>query len=447
MRRTCALLVLAAACSFTPPSPAGGGDDDDLPPDAAEARCELDATWEQGLQPARTLHVSTTPGPGAPDGSEANPFLALDDALRAAAPGTRILLASGSYAGATVSDVRGTATAPIWIEGPPSTGARARITGARGLHLIGAQYVVIRHLDFTAITQTGINVDDDTPPVLGSAHHIVIDDVDLSSITGTCIQLTGVDDVVIRDSRATACNRAVMMVGVHRATIARLSSTSTTTAGVAMAGGSADIEVRQSRIETTNLGIWIGGDSDLEQFRPALTMPAGNAEAQDIRVFDNVIRGADNAVVCTICRRALVAHNLIRDANLSVFRLVQAHGPVGGFDFAPAGEVTYRNNVIEVAGTPTAMVVGAGTDGPSCAFGHNLWLRGGAAWTPSLPSAEVMGIYDKASGYRDDGALCASANSPAVRAGTPVPEVPGTIDGACRPQPPSIGPSEPDPDC
>jgi hypothetical protein len=74
----------------------------------------------------------------------------------------------------------------------------------------------------------------------------VIDDVAMSSITGTCIQLTGVDDVVIRDSRATACNRAVMMVGVHRATIARLSSASTTTAGVAMAGGSADIEVRQT---------------------------------------------------------------------------------------------------------------------------------------------------------------------------------------------------------
>jgi hypothetical protein len=442
VKLACALLLLPA-CGFGAPSIDRV---DGAPADSAAPRCEPGATWEQGLQPARTLHVSTAAGPGAPDGSEQNPFLTLRDALVAAGPGTRISLAPGTYAGATATGVVGTAAAPIWIEGPPAAGMRATLTGASGLHLIGARYVVIRHLDFTSVMSAAINLDDGTPPVPGSAHHVVIDDVAMSSIAGAGVQLTGVDDVVIRDSRMASCNRAVMMVGVHRATVARVASASTTTAGVAMAGGSEDIEVRESRVESTNIGIWIGGDSDVGQFRPPLTLPTGNFEARNIRVFNNVVRAADNAVVCTNCTESLVAHNLIRDANQSVFRLVQAHTLLGGFGFAPAGKVTYVNNAIEVAGTPTPMLAGAGTDGPSCRFSHNLWRRA-TPWTPALPSAETMGVYDRASGYDDAGTLCAGAGGAAAGAGTPVTEVDGTLTGACRPSPPSIGPGEPDPGC
>src|SRR6186713_452852 len=130
-----------AACGFHSARPSGG--DDDAPPDGAVGRCDLGASWEQGKQPTRTVHVATTSS-GTPDGSETSPFLSLVAAVPALAPGTRILLGPGDYtAGATITDKRGTAEAPIWLEGPTS-GTPARILGGAGpgLHLIGAQYWV-----------------------------------------------------------------------------------------------------------------------------------------------------------------------------------------------------------------------------------------------------------------------------------------------------------------
>lgn len=94
--------------------------------------------------------------------------------------------------------------------------------------------------------------------------------------------------------------------------------------------------MRQSQIKGTNIGSGSAG-SDLVQFQPAFAQTTGNTEARDIRVFDNAIRGANHAVVCTVCGDALVAHNLICDARLSVFRLVLAHGPLGRSRSRPPG--------------------------------------------------------------------------------------------------------------
>ena len=89
-------------------------------------------SWETTAVPKRTLHVSTMAGTGTPDGSPQNPFTTLSAAMtaaKAAGPGTRILLAAGTYAaGASISDLRGTATEPFWIEGP-ATGTQRVMRG------------------------------------------------------------------------------------------------------------------------------------------------------------------------------------------------------------------------------------------------------------------------------------------------------------------------------
>ena len=452
-RASLLLLPLTVACGFR--SPTGSGDLDGPPPDpnadAAGPQCDLGGTWDQARQPTRTVYVSRTPGPGTPDGSETNPFQSLGAASPLIGPGVRVLLGPGDHGGITLTDKRGTPDAPIWLEGP-SSGTPARISGqigtGAGLHLIGAQYWVIRNLTASTFSQTaGINIDDGSGP--GSAHHIVIERVTVASTPRPCLQLSGVTDVTIRDSTLGSCDRGVMMVGVQRAVIGRTKIGSMETAGVALAGGSANIEVRQNEIGSAGKGVWIGGDSSLSQFRPPLTATTGNTEARDIRVFDNVFIDVVAAITCSNCGSSLVAHNLFRDVDDTVFVLHQPYTTLGAFQFAPAGGVKLINNAIEGDSDADAFLDnGAGTASKSCSFSHNMWHRsGGGTWTLSLPTAETMGIYGTQSGYTAAGRLCAAASSPAARAATPLPEVPGTLQGQCRPSPPSIGPSEPDLGC
>ncbi|HSK04546.1 MAG TPA: right-handed parallel beta-helix repeat-containing protein [Kofleriaceae bacterium] len=451
MKRARGLFLMLAACGFGSPSvERTDAPPVDAPPDAPRAPCDLDDTWEQGKQPARTVHVSKTPGPGTPDGSAQNPFLSLGAAIPSIEPGVRILLGPGDHAGATITNRRGTADAPIWIEGP-ATGEPARIVGGSGtgLHLVGPQYWVIRNLEVTGLTQQpGIHVDDGGTP--GSAHHVVIERVRVASVVRPCLQLGGVDDVTIRDATLASCDRGVMMLGVRTATIARTTISSVDTAGIALAGGSTDVDVRQNVIANVEggIGVWIGGDSDLGQFRPPLSALAGNAEARDIRVFDNVIRDVRDAIQCSNCTSALVAHNLIRRASAYALKLHQPYVAIDSFQFVPAGGVELANNAIEIGGSAEALFDPAnGTDAGSCTFRHNLWLKPGGVWAPALPSPEIGGIYGAPSGYSDAGKLCMSTGSRAAGAGTPLPEVDGTLTGACRSSPPSIGPGEPDPGC
>lgn len=453
MRRPRALLPLvvaaAPACSFHGPAASGdGGPGDDAPP-GGERGCDLAATWESGKSAARTIYVSKTPGAGTPDGSQANPFTTLAAAAASITAGTRIVLGPGDFGGVTLTDKQGTAEAPIWLEGPDQ-GPPARIVGSLGggLHLIGAQYWVIRDLAIAGLTgQAGLNVDDGSGA--GKAHHLVIERVNVGSSDRACVQLSGVTDVTLRDSVLGSCERGVMLVGVQRVTIGRVTIGGMMAAGVAMAGGSADIEVRQSVISSIpgGRGLWLGGDSQLSEFRPALTAPSGNVEATNIRVFDNVIRDVKDAIECSICTSSLVAHNLIRGVTRDVLNLYQPYTSLGAYGFARAGGVKLVNNAIEVASGAGAVSEGNGTLPATCSFSHNMWYRPGGAWDTALPSTEEQGIADKQSGYSDTGRLCGSAQSPAAGAALALPEVTGTLAGACRPAPPSIGPSEPASGC
>lgn len=94
--------------------------------------------------------------------------------------------------------------------------------------------------------QLAVLVDDGTKP--GSAQHIAIERVSVGSVTRSCVQLSGVTDMAICDSMLGSCDRGVMMVGVQGAAIARMNIGGAVTTGVTLAGGSAEIEVRQISI-------------------------------------------------------------------------------------------------------------------------------------------------------------------------------------------------------
>jgi hypothetical protein len=425
------------ACSFQPQQ--GGSDGGDNSDDApSTARCDAPPAFDRGLTPTTTIFVAPTTS-GTPDGSMARPFTSLNDALANQQPGTRIVVQGGSYPGETIVDLRGTAAAPFWIEGP-TTSPRATFTSS--VRFAAPQYVVLRHLDFMPTTGLALVLDDANVRAPGTAHHVALEDVHAtSSGSSNCMVLTGIEDVHADGIVTTGCVAGVRMVGAQRAMLSRLRISGSSLAAITISGGSEDIEIRQSVITDPGMrGIWIGGISSEEEFRPPLTAATGNAEASNVRVLNTVIVGdTGDAIACSQCRDVVVAGNLVMGTWPRIGRLIDEHGAIGGYDFLPSGDMRWTNNAIDVSEIATAFDADSNTEPSSVTFSHNLWNN-----TTAPPAGDPAAILGMPSGYDMTGRLCAGA---AVRAGVAIPELAGTLDGDCRPDPPSIGPDEPGPDC
>ncbi|MGN6106788.1 MAG: hypothetical protein ACTHU0_16895 [Kofleriaceae bacterium] len=418
----------------------------DAPRDDGDvASCAESASWLDGKSPTREVHVG--PPMGTPDGTVEHPYATISAALSAGlvTPGTKIVLAGGVHNGDAVR-LPGTSEAPIWIVGRQG-GTRAQFIGV-GLQLMSPSYVALRDVDAHATqgSAPGINVD----ASLGPAEYVSIEGSRVSGAPGPCFRFTNVDHVSLRDSSGESCNRGVQLIGVHHASVARVSVHTMVETGVHVAGGSSDIEIRDSRFsDTGNRVLWIGGESSVSEFRPALSAAGDNFEARDVRVFNNVMQvtGGNTAILCSTCKGALIAHNLLLDGRtLDAVFGVERRDPEAGFPFGEPGDVRYLDNAIELQDVTEAISYTGDVARSSLAFAHNLWSPMAKA-DVVLPTEEVGGIYNERSGYMTDGRLCASTGARVAGAGRKVPEVPGTIDGTCRPDPPSIGPSEPNPGC
>jgi len=427
---------LLCACSFDPE--AAGGDGGGTVDASTISRCDAPGAFADGLTPASTIFVAPTTT-GTPDGSMEHPFTSLEAALAGRTPGTRVLLQPGTYPGEVIDTLRGTATSPFWIEGP-STGPRAVFTSP--LQLVRPHYLVVRHLDLAPATGAPFTVDDAETRVEGTAHHVAIDDLRITGpANANCVLLAGVDDVSVARIETTGCTTGVRMVGVHRAVLTRLRITSPMYAGVIVAGGSDRVDIRQSVIlDPGTRAIWLGGASDENEFRPPLTVTDGNFEVANVRVLNNVIVGDQaDAIPCSLCREVLVAGNLIMGSWARVGRLIAEHGAINGYNFLSSGKMRWINNAVDVLGNATPFQADGGTELATVTFSHNLWNN-----TTAPPAGDPAMVLGMPSGYDTTGRLCAGA---AAHAGITLPELEGTLEGDCRPDPPSIGPDEPGPGC
>lgn len=444
----------------------GGGDDAGAEIDApvVPPACDVPATFDVGLVPSRTLHVAVGAGGGG-DGSEGNPFATVEQAAAAATPGTAIRLGPGQHGGGQfVTDLRGTAAAPIWIGGAPGQARPQIVGGGNALQLVRPAYVVVHDLEVTGQTANGINIDDGGDFAdETAAHHVVLRDLYVHDVgTGgnnDCVKVSGVNDLAILDVRIEDCGAGgsgVDHVGCHRSVVARSTFGGVMSNAIQAKGGSTDVDVRQNRIAIDGArAVNLGGSTDLDLFRPPLSTAAPNAEARRIRVFDNVITGLTSSatpfafVGCVDC---LAAHNLVRGGQRWHVRILQETATQGGFTFEPArdGRVIANSFVFASSSLATAVNVGAGTEPTTFTFSHNLWYAADApgASSPDLPAAETGGVIGLPSGYghipdapsQSLGATCVGAAE--AGAGVPVPEVTGTLDGTCRREPTAIGPQE-----
>ena len=95
-------------------------------------------------------------------------------AVRAAAPGTTVLLAPGEYRGGLhLEHILGTEQAPISIRAADPNEPPVFRGGGQALHLSDCSHVTLRHIRAEGFPSNGINIDDggsfDTP-----AHHILL---------------------------------------------------------------------------------------------------------------------------------------------------------------------------------------------------------------------------------------------------------------------------------
>lgn len=470
MRAICCCLVVAA-CGSNPNAPSdGGGDDGGGGGDGGDdggiaATCDSPPLFDDGIQPSRTLNVDAAAAPGG-DGSVDRPFRTLEDAAAAATPGTAIRLAPGTHAtDQFVADLRGTATAPIWIGGDPAQGVPVFDGGVQSMQLQRAAFVIVHDLEIRNATANGINIDDGGDFANDmAAHHIALVRLHVHDIgTGgnnDCIKVSGINDLFIYDSRIERCGAGgsgIDHVGCHRSIVARNTFDGTMSNAIQAKGGSTDVDIRQNRIRISGpRAINLGGSTDLDLFRPPLSTSAPNAEGRRIRAYANVITGLTPQatpfafVGCVDC---LAANNLARGTPRYATRILQETPSTGtGFEFeqARAGRVIANSFVFEAATLATACNVGSDTDAASFTFANNLWhaTDDPTQSSPDLPVTETGSVIGQGTGYAgiaDDplaplGSDC--VGPPEAGAGIAVDGVTGALDGRCLVDPRTIGPQQ-----
>ncbi len=429
-------------------SSTGGGGSAPLP-------CGDPVTIEDGLSPTAELHVATSGSDQSGDGSAASPFASIDHAASQASPGTAIVVHAGTYpGGAYLSDLAGSDGAPIWIGGAAGEARPVIEGGPNGLHLSRVRYLVIHDLEITGSTANGINADDGADYASEDAtRYVVFRDLSIHDIgTGgnnDCLKLSGVNDFWVLGSEIARCGGSMAgsgidHVGCHRGVVAFNQFEELSGNGVQCKGGSTDIVISANTfIDAGERAVNLGGSTGFEYFRPPLSTSQANAEARRIHVLANLIQGSTASLAFVGCVDCLAANNTIVDPERWPFRILQETTSSGGYSFEPAQAGRVINNLVyfQASVLGAHVNVGGNTDAQSFSFQTNLWYAHDdpGASAPDLPSAEQGGLTGVDPMFAGGGDFHLGAGSPALGAGSALPELSGDRDGACYLAPPSIG--------
>jgi nitrous oxidase accessory protein NosD len=394
-----------------------------LSQDTAETR-GLPRAFDVGIEPLATVRIEA----GADSGAR------LGAALRAAEPGTHIVLAAGRHVGgAYAENLHGTAAAPIRVSGEPGAVLDAA-GGGNVLHVSRCSYLVIESLELTGAKGNGINIDDggtrDAP-----SHHVVLRDLSVHTIgsggNSDGIKLSGLDDFFVLDCRITKIDAgdAIDQVGCHRGVLHGNRITETSGGGFQMKGGSSDTLVHGNWFEgVAGRAINAGGSTGLEFFRPNDAV----FEAARLSIESNVfVRcGANHgcAIAFASCDAVRFVHNTVVDSRTWILRILQDQTAER---FLPCQGGLVANNifVFDRAAVRTPINVGGGTDPASFTFTSNLWFaRDDASFTgqprnDNLP-ADTHPIATADPKFAEsDPPYQLTRKSPAARAARPLDDV------------------------
>jgi len=391
---------------------------------------------------ARDLHVDAGSVENG-DGTRGAPLKTIVAALARAEPGTRILIAPGTYAAVgSVVNLQGSPRAPIALIGRGAVIIDPRGAGS-GLHLVDPRYVIIEGITVRNAVPHGISIDDggsyDSP-----AQHVVLRNIAFSNIgnggNNDCLKLSGVDDFRVENSRFSGCNKgeAIDMVGCHRGVIAGNTFSDMPGSAVQAKGGSADVLVHGNRFSRIGeRAVNAGGMTGTRWFRPL----AAKYEAENIRILANVIEDTGSApVVFAGCDSCVFANNTVARPGDFVARIVQENR-----DRASGGNGYFVNNLIVFDSRKLREFVDVrkGARPATFLFGWNLWHAtddakfAGPVYDDGL-LPERQSIVTRDPGL--DRQLRPMPGSPALTKGRDVPGGLGSdFDGRPYGHPPTIG--------
>jgi len=437
VRGTLAIIVVLALCL------AEGAAQQNRP------ACGLPAPFDAGATYTRDLYV-TPDGSDSADGSRGAPLKTIRVAADRATPGTRIVVAAGTYPAVTLGRVQGEALKPIAFVARGDVTIDAR--GGVGWSMSDPAYVVIEGFTIQDAAAHGLNLDDggtfETP-----AHHLVLRRLTVrragSGGNHDCIKLSGVDDFWVLGSDVSGCDRGeiIDMVGCHRGVISGNVFHDTVASGVQAKGGSADILIHGNRFERiAGRAVNAGGSTGLPYIRPS----DAPHEGARIRVVSNVfLRNGETggaAVAYVGCDACVFAHNTLIEPRRWVARILQENTDPR---FVRSRQGLFVNNLVVFAvGDLSAIVnVGPNTSPETFTFGHNAWfVTDRPAWAgPALGGgipADTGSIVQRDPDLVDraGGNHRPRASSPLVGAARPLGfDVPPDFDGRCHLIPGTIG--------
>lgn len=332
-------------------------------------------------------------------------------ALRAATPGTTILVAAGTYRGGIApAKLSGTKDRPIVVAAADPKSPPVFEGGGSGLHLSSPQHLELRDLVFDGASGNGLNVDDsgstDTP-----AQHLRLRNVVVRNIgprgNADGIKLSGVRDFRLEGCRVErwgSGGSAIDMVGCANGVVTRcafVDARDDMANGVQTKGGSSHIAIERCRFENAGgRAVNAGGSTGPAYFRPR----DASFEAHDIVVEDCEFLGGLSAVAFVGVDGAMVRHNTIYRPKRWVFRILQESADPR---FVPCRNGKIENNVVVFRSDEVREIVNVGgnTAPDTFTFSGNAWTCLDRAQNTRrlvrLPVAEKNAAYGDAPKFAD----------------------------------------------
>jgi hypothetical protein len=330
-------------------------------------------------------------------------------ALRDAKPGTRIVLAGGSYTGEIhAANLKGERDKPIVIAAADSKEPPVFTGGKTGIHLSNPSYVELNGLAFRGQSANGLNIDD------GGKEEDWATGITLNGLSFHDIGSRGNEDAIklsgVGRFRVTNCvierwgtggGSGIDMVGCHRGLIERNTlrhDGAPNSTGIQCKGGSGSITIRSNHFYNAGgRGVNIGGSTGLQYFRPKLKEGEEHAEARDITVENNRFVGGMAAVAFVGVDGAFVRFNTIENPERWALRILQETKAPG---FVPSRNGEFVGNLVifdSAHWSEGGVNIGSGTAPETFKFVRNWWYctdRPDRS-TPKLPTVEFDGVYGR----------------------------------------------------
>jgi hypothetical protein len=347
-------------------------------------------TFADGKSPTGTLHVSSNAAPGG-DGSASKPFDKLLAAIQAAQPGTEVRV-SGALSDSTyMKDLKGTATAPIWITGEPG----AKIGP---LQLEGAGYVVVQDLEVAGPTQGHVLHFYFADHLL--FHRLNIHDAVLSSVKASQATDVHFEDCDIYDAGKNMSGYPLFdYVGVNTSRIVRTHFHDSPGVMLMLKGGSSDLFLAWNEIDHQTQGgnvLELGESTGPQYFQPL------DSQFEGVRLvaFANLLHDiAGPPVSFQGCKDCAAVHNTIWATNgpQLVRFLPGAAGMNSGVTTSLSEGCRFAGNIV-VGGQANGASLNAdpGNHGPNNVIDYNVFLKPGSLnWWGDIPQDMVHSTYDK----------------------------------------------------